>query len=257
MFFQEDNMIYAVTLISFALPIGAMIFWKKRTGVSNQPFIVGAACFVLFAMILEQVLHTLCIIPDHAVSRAINGSPVLFTLYGALAAGIFEETGRWFGFRVLLRRYKEKENSVAYGIGHGGIEVILLVGLTYLMMSLAKLGVSLGDAQTNAMILESAAALSPVTAVVVLAERVTAMMLHIGLSIMVFASVNIPGKKYLYPAAILAHAAADVPAALFQYGTLKSLAVTEMLAFVSAIAVLCIGVHLYSRMPRIPGGGQG
>jgi uncharacterized membrane protein YhfC len=48
---------------------------------------------------------------------------------GAVTAGIFEEVGRYLGYRLLWRREgKTWERAVMYGVGHGGLESILLVG---------------------------------------------------------------------------------------------------------------------------------
>ena len=49
---------------------------------------------------------------------------------GCLLAGVFEEVGRYLAFRFLLKRYTNRRDAVTYGIGHGGIEAILVLGLT-------------------------------------------------------------------------------------------------------------------------------
>lgn len=38
-------------------------------------------------------------------------------------AGIFEECGRYVVIKFLMKKNKNRENMVMYGIGHGGIEV--------------------------------------------------------------------------------------------------------------------------------------
>ena len=159
---------------------------------------MGSLCFLLFAMGLEQMLHAVVIGMENPISERINNTPWLYVLYGCLAAGIFEETGRYFGFSVLLRNYKEKEVSVAYGIGHGGIETIMTLGLTYGMLALVSLGVSLGDEQTSELLWKTINSAGAGEMCLAMLERVSAMMLHIGLSVLVFAAVR-RGKKLLYP----------------------------------------------------------
>lgn len=243
-------MLLITTVFAFALPIGAMIYWRKRTELGIKPFVVGAACFLLFAMSLEQVLHTFVLGGDTPLSRTIKGTPALFVLYGSLAAGIFEETGRLFGFKALLRGERRKEVSVAYGIGHGGIEVILVLGVSYLMLTLVKFGVSLGDAETNALLADSLSKTSTGTMVWAILERVSGMMLHIGLSIMVFYAASRPGKMIFYLIAILLHALADVPAALFQAEILKSIPAIELIVFCCSVCILSIGVFIYRKMDK-------
>lgn len=232
------------TLYAFVLPIVLVIWWKKRSGVSFWPFVAGAVCFTLFAMVLERLLHQLCLVSDNAVSRAILASPVLYMLYGAFAAGIFEETGRLFGFKVLLRKQRQSATAVAYGIGHGGIEVILILGITYLIYLLALLGVPFGDAESTSALVGAAQSISFPLALLGMVERISALLLHIGLSMVVFVAASQPGKLWLYPVAILLHALMDAPAALYQYGILRSLAVLEVFVFVFGLACLLLGRRL-------------
>lgn len=241
-------MIYATAIFAFLLPIAALVIWKKKTGITFFPFLAGALCFMLFAMGLEQLLHGIFLAEGNPVSQTIMGTPWLYVLYGCLSAGIFEETGRLFGFKLLLRNYPEKETSVAYGIGHGGIESILTLGLSYLILSLVKLGITIGDAEAEAMLLDSIGTVTWSSALLAMLERVSAMTLHIGLSILVFAAANREGKKYLYPAAIVLHALADVPAALYQTGILKSIPLVEGIALLCAVCILLFGTMIYRKM---------
>ncbi len=51
----------------------------------------------------------------------ISGNPFLYAIYGGLAAGIFEEFGRFFCMITVMKRFMyQRENSIIYGIGHGG-----------------------------------------------------------------------------------------------------------------------------------------
>lgn len=181
------------------------------------------------------------------VSRAILASPVLYTLYAALAAGIFEETGRLFCFKVLLKKREKSDCAVAYGIGHGGIEVVLILGMTYLFMLLAVLGVDFGSEATNEQMIVAAGSISLSAACITMFERISAMMLHIGLSMLVFIAAREKKYIYLYPLAILIHAMIDAPAALYQYQVLHSLVVVESVAFIMGIVSLVLGNYMMRR----------
>ena len=229
---------------SIALPVGLMLWWKKKTGEKLWCFVAGALCFLLFAMGLEQILHSVCLVGENPVSAFLTASPVAYTLYAALAAGLFEETGRLFGFKVLLKQQREKACPVAYGIGHGGIEVFLVLGVTYLMVLLAKAGVFLGDAETTATMAQAADSILPGTACIAMFERLSALMAHIGLSMLVFLAARQKGKGWLYPVAILLHALLDTSAALYQFGVIRSLWIVEGSAFVLGLAYLLLGSRL-------------
>lgn len=47
-------------------------------------------------------------------------------IFLGLIAGIFETAGRFIGLRFLLGRRQEWKNGIAYGIGHGGLEAVVL-----------------------------------------------------------------------------------------------------------------------------------
>lgn len=151
---------------------------------------------------------------------------------------------------MLLRKHKEKETAVAYGIGHGGIEVILILGLTYAIYLLALIGVKISDAETTQQIIATANSIPLANALLAMFERISAMMMHIGISMIMFTACRAKGKLWLYPVSICFHALADMPACLFQYQVLTSLIVVEAVAFVMGIASLLIGVGLIKKYFR-------
>src|SRR5512135_27806 len=59
----------------------------------------------------------------------------------ALTAGIFEEVGRYLGYRIFMRREEKTWNKgVMYGLGHGGLESAVLIG-GLLLLSVINLAV--------------------------------------------------------------------------------------------------------------------
>lgn len=217
------------------IPVCLLIWWKRKTGVKLKPFIIGAVCFIVFANVLESVSHMYFILGENTISSAINSSPILFTLYTCLAAGIFEETGRLCGFKYFLKNSNNPDDAFAYGIGHGGIEVILVLVLNYLVYLLIALGLNIQG--TNDQIVAVISSISPIAVLLALLERSSAMLLHIGLSLLVYIAVKKAGKFYFYPLSILIHGLFDVPAALFQFGVIKSVIVIETLLLI--ISILC------------------
>ena len=49
----------------------------------------------------------------------------------SFTAGLFEETGRLVVMLLLLKAFHRLADGLAFGLGHGGLEAMLLVGLTY------------------------------------------------------------------------------------------------------------------------------
>jgi len=244
-----NNIAIVFTVIfSFLLPVGAVIWWRRKTKAPMWGFITGAICFILFAKLLEQGLHALCLIVASPISRTLNSSPVLFTIYAVLTAGIFEETGRLFGFKVMLKDNKEKSSAVAYGIGHGGIEVILVLGMVYVVLLLAKIGVPMKDSVTTAAVIRMADTLQLSTICLAVFERIPAMIIHIALSMIVYVAARQKGRFMLYPLAIILHSLVDVPAALFQFGLPIPLASVECAAAVFAVVYIYLGKRILNSM---------
>ena len=107
-------------------PIALMIIWKvKNRSARLIAVLAGAVTFIAWALFLEQMLHMVML-------PLVQGTVVLYTVYGTLAAGIFEETGRFVTYKLFLRKTTAEGNpadSVMYGIGHGGIEAVMILSL--------------------------------------------------------------------------------------------------------------------------------
>lgn len=121
------------TVFWIAVPVAIAIIWKLKKKEPITSILVGAATFLLFALILEKPIQNVLAfptamgLPEHTVSRFLNANPVLLALVAGLFPGVFEETGRLIAFKTVLRKRKNKETSISYGIGHGGFEAILAV----------------------------------------------------------------------------------------------------------------------------------
>lgn len=100
--------------------------------------------------------------------------------------------------------YFIKNNScvVAYGIGRGGIEVILILGVSYFILLLALLGVDFGGEAANAQIIATAHSIQFSSACIGMFERISAMMIHAPLKDLIASSVNVekPGfcRDFVY-----------------------------------------------------------
>jgi uncharacterized membrane protein YhfC len=234
----------------FALPLGLLIWWRVTRRAKLTPFFVGALTFTVFALALEPLAHRYFLLGDNAAARAIAANPYLYMLYGGLAAGLFEETGRYVAFRFLLtkRRFPERVNAVTYGIGHGGIEAALTLGVTYAMyaalaLSLARGGepaasaMAGGSAEALSALKAGLSAVTPGAAALAMLERAGAILLHVALSIFVFLAARDRSQWAWFPFAVALHAVADMPAALYRRGLLP-LGIVEIWLWVVALCAL-------------------
>lgn len=249
-------------ILMIAIPVVFFIYWrrkhKQQTNISY--LIAGAIGFIVSARVLELGLHYVCILSDNPVSRFINGNTFAFVLYGIIMAGVFEECGRHIILKYVMKKNRTRENAVLYGIGHGGIEilaVILPAMITYLAVAVMFSKGPVEEALNALKITEdtAAAALPSVQAAAAfdygimamnVLERLFAMLLHIGLTVIVFYSVKNAKNEFL-PLAILLHMLMDTFPALYQRGAVPLWAVEVWTAFWAAV-VIYIAVRLYRMM---------
>ena len=245
-----------IAVLCILIPVGAALVWRfcLKKGSMKYTFI-GAGMFFLFAIILERLLHQVML-------PLVSGNVLLYTLYGALAAGIFEETARYISFRFLMKYSRSAENAVSYGLGHGGFEAIYLAGIT--SISVLMMAAEISSSGTAQMIqnftggseavaeqlraqLVGFSQMTIPTALISVFERIVAMALHVSLSVLVMESVMVKGKAWLYPAAMAIHALMDVPALLYQSGKIPLLVCEAIMTAFTAVWVF-VAIRYYKAL---------
>ncbi|MGN1137178.1 MAG: YhfC family intramembrane metalloprotease [Oscillospiraceae bacterium] len=241
-------------ILATLLPIAAIVFFKlKNKDVKLRYVFVGAVTFPVFALILEQVLH-------YFMLPIVQQSTVAYVIYGTLAAGIFEETGRLVAYKIFCKKENNPKASIMYGLGHGGIESVVLIGLTMLSYAITAVTInamgmesimSSVPADQADLVMEQFTALSEFTmsaALISVVERLIAIALHVSLSVVVFASIKLKGKLWLFPAAIVLHAIFDIPAALYQRSVITNMALMELFLLVEAVIIVFVAVKIYKQL---------
>ena len=208
-------------LLGFAVPVALAWWLNRKYHIRWQTILVGAATFIVFALLLEPILHQMVLKGPYGTQLMAN--VWYYALYGGLAAGIFEETGRFLAMKFLMKKEPSTARpGVAYGIGHGGAEMLIVFGITMISNLAVSMLINAGQADLlTAKVPEEQLAqvqaqfdqLSSLTAGTLclgLWERISALVLQLGLSMMVWTAVRRGGKwLWLFPAAILLHALVD------------------------------------------------
>ena len=245
-------------LLGFAVPVCLSVYLVRKHHARLSTILIGAGTFIVFALILESIMHQLVLKGPHGAS--ILNNTLMYAIYGGLAAGIFEETGRFISMKFLM----EKEPStplpgVAYGIGHGGTEMLVIFGIT--MINNMVISALINSGQTDVLFskvpgdaaaqlqaqLDQLQTIGVGTLLIGLWERFSALILHLGLSMMVWVAVRKRGRwLWLFPAAIALHAIVDAGAVLLQ----KSVGMLplELIVTAEAIAVAAIGYMLAKKL---------
>ena len=203
------------TLLMVGIPCLLAVILIRRGNDGFRPIGIGVAAFVL-----SQAGH----IPfnQFVLLPALEGWGIGLTQSGwkllvmgtavGFSAGIFEETARYLSFRFWLNKEPNTLLPIKYGIGHGGIEAFLLGILTlYALIQVLTLG---GEGSLASFTSEQAGLIRaqilaywdvPWQHLLLGAwERVSAMIFHIGASLMVYKSVRKKKPSWL-AIAVLGH----------------------------------------------------
>jgi len=254
-------------VVWIVVPLAIAIIWKIKKKEPFTTILVGAVIFVLFAVMLEKLIQNVLLFPtamglsDHAVSRFLASNPVMLALIAGLFPGVFEETGRLFAFKTFLKRRKNKETSISYGIGHGGFEVMFILGVTYIQYIVFAIMINTGIfsdfvQQMGAQTPEQLSSVETVVKTIksfsfadfgiAFFERIFSVLFHIGASILVFYACQDKKHFMLYPLAIILHTALDFVGALVIFKVISLptwalegiVAVFGLLTFLGAYSLL-------------------
>lgn len=206
-------------LMGVLIPVALFLVFRKKYRADVLPFFIGCAVFIVFAGHFEGFVHKLIFATD--TGKAILNNIWLYGIYGGLMAGLFEETGRYIAYKTVLKKKRGNDgNALMYGAGHGGFEafrILIFSFVPYIIMAF-RLNGGMGDTLTSgvtdpvalqtlqttfAMLTNTPSALFLMSVV----ERISAVVLQISLSVLVWFAAKDGGKRFwLYPLALILHA---------------------------------------------------
>lgn len=212
-------------LLGMAIPVCLCIYFRRRFRCDFLPFWVGCGVMLLFAFVLEQIIHS--IVLSTTVGNMIKNQLWLYALYGGLMAGLFEETGRLMAMKFILKKKQGNDyNALMYGAGHGGFEAFFILFFTMLNNLIYAVMMNSGSTEllmngldsANQAVLQTAfdtlASTSPFLFLLSPVERLAAVAAQLSLSVFVWIAAKGRGKIGWYFLAILLHFLLDASAAV-------------------------------------------
>ncbi len=211
-----------IVCVTVILPISVFAFavYKRRF----VPFILGVLAYVISQMVIRIPLLEYLQSESASYLMWSVTYPVLFVIFLAISAGIFEELARWLAMAFIMKQ-RDRLSGILFGAGHGGIEAFLIVGLAVLPTIS-----SIGDA--------SVYWLGGF-------ERLIAIGIHIGLSMIVLTAVKSQRFSFVLLAVGL-HGAINSIASLLGFFSFSSPMMIEFVLLVFAVITLFIA-HFISR----------
>lgn len=240
-------------LVSLVLPVVALIVYavknKKQSIVSA--WLLGAAGFFATQILIRLPILTFLQSQSWFADFAQNNL-FLYAFGLAFTAGLFELAGRYAVAGIMAKNLTFKR-SLAAGLGHGGIEAMLLIGMTYvnnliyivminsgyfdyLIAQTAGLGVDISQLE---LIREQLVGMAPAMFLLAGFERILAMTGHVAMSLLV--CYGVAYSKAL-PCALLClgiHTLMDLTAGL-SLVLPQSIAYPIIYAILIAMAVLSV-----------------
>jgi uncharacterized membrane protein YhfC len=249
-------------LVCFGVPVGLIIGFRVKKQMPLLPLLIGALSFLLTVLFIESAFHSIML----GFFPQIRTNVLLYTLYGASAAGVFEESARLLCF-VLIKKFSKKPQTVmtgiSYGIGHGCFEAFAIVGLTMVNNLIISLQINIlgidalkalmpgADAATINQVYSALGETPSIMFFYSGFERLAAIGAQIALSVIVYHAVFSPKRKLLYPLAIILHMILDVPAALYQVNAGLSIDLTELLTLILAAVIVVIAILINKFCPTL------
>lgn len=242
----------------FVIPIVAFILVRKKTKGIFGALIAGAVAFVVPQMFIRIPIMQYVLPQMDWYVNLPNNSVFLYALFLGFTAGLFETVGRYLTLKLFIREKTGYYTGLSHGIGHGGIEAILLVGINTLVYAVYAFMINNGtfDAMVNATSAAAGAqgdlAAQQMMALKIalvsgsagqtllgLLERFLVFFVHVGLSLMVAEGIA-KGKGLLYSGyALLIHCALDTIAVLLVFAKWDALLIEGV------IALFSIGLIVY------------
>lgn len=244
-------MLAVMYVISFLgmiiLPIILWIYFTRKFALPWRLVLAGALTFIA-----SQVLH----IPLVTGMGSFLQSVPLWAnaIILGLLAGIFEETARYILFKFILKNARSWKQGILVGLGHGGIEALLvgiLAALAFINMIVYRnidlsIVPSIPAEQLELAKQQVAAYWSApwYMALVGFAERIFTICLHVSLSVMVLYALVYRQAVWFW-VALLWHALVD--AAAVYVGQEVGVLAAEGIVAASAIISLWIVFNMRSR----------
>jgi uncharacterized membrane protein YhfC len=235
-------MLTAAYIISFlgmiVLPIVLWVYFTRKFALSWKLLLAGGLTFIA-----SQVLHIPLVIAMGSFLQSV--SLLMNAIILGLLAGVFEETARYILFKGILKNIKSWKEGILVGLGHGGMEAILL-GIAAAAGFVTMMGYRNIDLSTVPSIPAEQLELAKqqvaaywsapwYIALIGFVERIFAICLHVSLSVMVLYAVAYR-KPIWFWLALLWHAFVDA-VAVYAVQQIGILAVEGILAVFAIISV--------------------
>ena len=168
-------------LVTIALPIAAAIWLNKKLGITWSVIIYGVLVYFIVQTVLVLIFGGLGrLVENGSLALTEDGYFYLQVGLSILFTAIFGVLLRWAAMRYVKVKLDNLESAYAIGLGYGGAESLMIMGLPLLTTFIGMIQ-NAGDA-----VVAEAWELSPLIPLGIAVERLTFLVLHITVTLLIF-----------------------------------------------------------------------
>lgn len=197
-------------IIGLGIPIGSLFYLIRKRHKCIKPYFIGVLVFLISQIFLRIPLINNVLAYMEWFNYMTIFYPIAYILFLGFSAGIFEEIGRYLGFKIALKNNRRWIDGISFGLGHGGIEAVLFLGIPSIQNLFTSISLNNGTYLEGN--IESIKALylstSNINVLMGSVERILAIIMHVGLTLIVLYGINKKQIRYLL-LAILIHGSAN------------------------------------------------
>ena len=245
--------------ISFLLPVFLLVWAKIKRQIEWTPVLFGLLGFFIFTVIIKHYLDIFFLHQNASTSDLFFASPFLYMLYNGFTLAIFETAARFLIIFFLFKKYRDYNCGTLYGLGHGGLESILLSGFqmanyliytTYINTNnFDALVTAAGSEIEKAYLTHMREMLITIPSIDLLLpglERFVALAVQISLAILVFCALK--RKKYfLIGLSVLFQAVYTFPSSLYEAKAFDSMILMFLLNLAVGLLITGVSYYIYNR----------
>lgn len=232
-------------ILTFLAPIIILIVLNKKHIISQKPMWFGVLAFFISQICLRLPILSVFAKQSWYVTFTQQNRTV-YILLTAFTAGLFEETARFIGARFCLKPSERKyRDAVAFGLGHGFCECVLLIGLVGEVSNLVNClllnsGAVNLSSPTGIQLAVLTKQLTVPGILMAIWERVGTVIFHLSATIFVFRGVR-EKKIGWYFLALAAHTVADSVPTLVSGSNMLLL---ESISFAFSLVLLIFAIRM-------------
>ncbi len=253
-------------LLTIAIPIIFLWYYKRRTHVKIGSFFVGLGFSCLFTYLLTYVCESVVIsLFGLGDFLGADNHPVYSALFGAIVIGLVSTVGSYIGLRYAMKNRPGRSPALMFGLGMGSFECILNGGAVYIANLVAALFInSMGSAEYLASLgltgdeLTSAessyatlAATAPSDIYINATLLLMVMIQHVAITLLIYYGQNEEKKGYMFPAALALHVLGYVPVYLGNISEWQGSIDIFSIAIVYTFALAYIAYITYHRQDGV------